>query len=143
MTGELHRRGKVRNVTREDHSRRIALARRAATTANDCSDMARAASYFRAHFDQIFAHATGETPGSFLRRRRLDRATLALCFTRRTILEIALDAGFGSHEAFTRAFRRRHKITPSAFRSHGAGSCRLAARLGLAIAGHFRKPTTH
>ncbi len=142
MTGELQRRGNMRKGTREDHARRIALARRAAATADSCSVMARAASYFRGHFDEIFTDASGETPGSFLRRRRLDRATLELCFTRRTILEIALSAGFSSHEAFTRAFHRRYQIAPSAFRAPGAEPCRFAVRLGLAIAGHFQKPPT-
>lgn len=39
-----------------------------------------------------------------------------------SVLDIALASGFESHEGFTRAFRRRFGMTPSAYRSRGSQS---------------------
>jgi AraC family transcriptional regulator len=58
----------------------------------------------------------GETPKHFTLRLRLDRAAAALISSNASILEIALDCGFESHEAFCRAFRRRFRVSPSAYR---------------------------
>jgi AraC family transcriptional regulator len=58
----------------------------------------------------------GETPKQFTLRLRVDRAAAALISSRASILEIALEYGFESHEAFCRAFRRRFRMSPSAYR---------------------------
>jgi AraC family transcriptional regulator len=60
--------------------------------------------------------ATGETPRRHVERLRLERAAAQLQLRRSTILEIALDHGFASHEAFSRAFKRHFGMTPSAWR---------------------------
>ena len=52
----------------------------------------------------------------YLRYRRLAFALKALRDTDRGILDIALEHGFSSHEAFTRAFREAYGLTPSAYR---------------------------
>lgn len=67
--------------------------------------------------DRLFARLFGESPRACLRRLRLERAALQLRSSRRRILAIALDAGFDSHESFTRSFSRRFGHTPSAYRS--------------------------
>jgi AraC family transcriptional regulator len=46
----------------------------------------------------------------------VDRAAAALISSKASILEIALECGFESHEAFCRAFRRRFRMSPSAYR---------------------------
>ncbi len=71
------------------------------------------------HFHRIFAEQTGESLGSYLRRRRLTVAAEELRATRRNILDIALDFQFESHEAFTRAFKAAFGITPRDFRRTG------------------------
>jgi AraC family transcriptional regulator len=43
-----------------------------------------------------------------------------LCRTRAGVTAIAFDAGYDTHEAFTRAFSRRYGVSPSAFRERRA-----------------------
>jgi AraC family transcriptional regulator len=97
----------------------------------------------RFHFDRVISQVAGEPPRAFRRRILLERAAYRLLATRRTILDIAVEAGYGSHEAFTRAFaaaygappaawRRRPKAirieAPSGVHFHPPGSIRLPAR---------------
>jgi AraC family transcriptional regulator len=55
----------------------------------------------------------------YLRERRLTEAARALADGARDILSVALDVGYGSHEAFTRAFREQFGMTPEAARAQG------------------------
>jgi len=68
------------------------------------------------HLQRIFRAAIGESPAQYSRRVRLQRAAAFLLVTNKTVLEVALDAGFESHDGFTRAFRKRFDITPKKFR---------------------------
>lgn len=70
----------------------------------------------RFHADRLIAAAAGEPPGALRRRIMLERAAYRLLSTNDEVLEVALDAGYSSHEAFTRAFKRAYGITPSAWR---------------------------
>jgi AraC family transcriptional regulator len=54
----------------------------------------------------------------YIRRLRIERAAYRLKVSEETILHIALDAGFKTHESFTRAFQRQFRITPSEFRDN-------------------------
>lgn len=69
--------------------------------------------------------ATGETPRRYVERLRLERAASQLMLRQATILEIALDNGFASHEVFSRAFTRHFGITPRTWRER-----RVAGGLG-------------
>ena len=60
----------------------------------------------RFHFDRVVAAAAGETPARFRRRVLLERSAYRLVTSDRGVLEIAVEAGYSSNEAFTRAFRR-------------------------------------
>ena len=71
----------------------------------------------RSHFDRVIRAVAGEAPGAFRRRVLLERSAYQLATADRTILEIALDAGYSSHEAFVRAFRRAYGVNPSDWRS--------------------------
>jgi AraC family transcriptional regulator len=79
--------------------------------------LARRVGMSRWHFQRTFAAMVGEPAGSYIRRRRLTEAGHRLRASRRTILEVALDFQFESHEAFTRAFKAEMAVTPSAWRS--------------------------
>src|SRR5262245_13954487 len=76
-------------------------------------ELARVANLSAFHFHRVFRAITGETIGGLVRRLRLERAGKAL---RRgaPLIEVALDAGYGSPEAFGRAFREAFGLTPTA-----------------------------
>src|SRR3954454_20829700 len=70
----------------------------------------------RSHFDRVVGAAAGETPGRFRRRVRLERAAFRLLTSETGVLDIAVEAGYSSHEAFTRAFARAYGAAPSVWR---------------------------
>ena len=69
------------------------------------------------HFHRLFSAWMGETLGDYLRRRRVEVAAMRLVAQPRvTVLQTALSVGFGSAEAFTRAFKARpqnHRSLPA------------------------------
>lgn len=71
----------------------------------------------RFHLVRAFAAATGFSVMRYVRARRLSEAARALSAGAPDILHVALDAEYGSHEAFTRAFREHFGITPEAVRA--------------------------
>ncbi|MGI9093564.1 MAG: helix-turn-helix domain-containing protein [Mycobacteriales bacterium] len=99
------------------------------------ADLAARAHLSRFHFDRVVAAAAGETPRAFRRRILLERAAYRLMTTGDSVLTIAVGAGYGSHEAFTRAFARAFRESPSVWR-HARGSYYLAAHSGV----HFHPP---
>ena len=75
-------------------------------------------SYFSEyHFHRIFRAVVGEPLKEHIRRLRLERAASDLKHTKNSITNIALDAGYQTHEAFTRAFKAVFGCSPSDFRS--------------------------
>ena len=70
----------------------------------------------RSHLAHAFGTATGVSVMQYVRARRLSAAARALAAGAPDILAIALEAGYGSHEAFTRAFRDRFQQTPESVR---------------------------
>jgi AraC-like DNA-binding protein len=79
-------------------------------------DLARRLYLSRFHLDRIVASVAGESPSRFRRRVLLERAAYRLTTTDRTILDVAVEAGYGSHEAFTRAFTRAYGVGPREWR---------------------------
>ena len=63
------------------------------------------------------APSVGETPAGYVRRLRLERAALSLKYSRRPVTDIAFEAGYETHESFTRAFRARFGEAPCRFRA--------------------------
>lgn len=83
----------------------------------ELAQLADVANFSRFHFHRIFAAWMGETVGDYARRRRLEVAAFRMsCGTGGTVLDIALGTGFGSGEAFARAFKLKFGCTPSAWR---------------------------
>ncbi|UQA60453.1 AraC family transcriptional regulator [Polyangium aurulentum] len=82
-------------------------------------DVASACEASRFHLTRAFGVTTGRTLMRYLRARRITQAALALAGGAPDILAVALDAGYGSHEAFTRAFREQFGLTPEALRARG------------------------
>lgn len=79
-------------------------------------EVAREAGLSRWHFQRIFASTVGETVGDYISTRRLSNAAFALLSSDQRVIAVALDYGYQSHAAFTRAFARVFGMTPSAFR---------------------------
>ncbi|WP_339503601.1 AraC family transcriptional regulator [Pseudomonas silesiensis] len=67
---------------------------------------------------RLFALSTGWPVMRYIRARRLSQAALTLRRGAPDILKVALDAGYGSHEAFTRAFCDLFGFTPKQVREH-------------------------
>ncbi len=77
-----------------------------------------AKSYFSEyHFHRVFRAVVGEPLKEHIRRLRLERAASDLKHTSNSIINIAFDAGYQTHEAFTRAFGSLFGCSPSDFRS--------------------------
>src|SRR4051812_2263319 len=73
----------------------------------------------RFQMSRAFCAVTGHSVTGYVRARRLSEAAKLLAKGAADILAVALDAGYGSHEAFTRAFREQFGITPEAVRAQG------------------------
>src|SRR6478752_2531155 len=99
--------------------------------------------FSRYHFDRMISSVAGEAPRAFRRRILLERAAYRMITTTAPLIDIAVEAGYGSHEAFTRAFTRAYGAPPAAWRRrpghiqieapsdvhfHPPGSLRLPAR---------------
>ena len=69
-----------------------------------------------AYFAELFSAETGETPGQYRTRLRIERARLLLAETDMPITMIAADLGYSSSQHFATAFRRDTGTTPSRYR---------------------------
>ena len=79
--------------------------------------LAKVAHFSPYHFHRVFSGIVGETLAEHIRRLRLERAAMRLKHTDRSVLAIALEAGYETHESFTRAFSTLYGCSPSVFRS--------------------------
>jgi AraC family transcriptional regulator len=82
-------------------------------------DIAHCAGVSRFHLLRAFGNATGVSIMRYVRDLRLARAARRLAQGNEDILSVAIDAGYASHEAFTRAFRDRFDATPECVRKQG------------------------
>lgn len=109
-----------------DYDRRIARAMEwlAANPDREPSldALAEAAAFSPCHFHRIYRALTGETPAATLTRMRLQRAAADLLRTAKPMERVALQAGYGSVAAFTRAFRAAHGVPPATYRRQGGVS---------------------
>ncbi|MBA3781155.1 MAG: AraC family transcriptional regulator [Nocardioides sp.] len=113
----------------------------AATASGD--EWAARLGFSRFHFDRMIRSVAGEPPAAFRRRILLERAAYRMITTSAPLIDIAVEAGYGSHEAFTRAFTKVYAVPPATWRKrpghiqieapsdvhfHPPGSLRLPAR---------------
>lgn len=99
-------------------------------------DLAARAYLSRFHFGRLVSSALGEPPSAFRRRLLLERAAYRLAGSTDPVIDVALDAGYGSPEAFTRAFSRAYGTTPSGYRTRQRACHDLAGSSGV----HFHPP---
>jgi len=87
----------------------------------DLAALADVAHFSPFHFHRLFSAWMGERLGDYLRRRRIEVAAVRLSSQPRVpILDVALGVGFGSGEAFSRAFKERFGAAPSVWRREQA-----------------------
>ncbi len=82
-------------------------------------DVAEASGVSRFHMSRAFGAVLNCSVMQYVRARRLSDAARRLAGGAPDILTVALDAGYGSHEAFTRAFRDQFGLTPEQVRANG------------------------
>jgi len=82
-------------------------------------DVAKACHVSPYHMTRAFAATTGLSLMRYVRGRRLTEAARRLADGAKDIFAVAMDAGYGSHEAFTRAFRDHFGLTPEQLRAQG------------------------
>src|ERR1051326_3638506 len=83
-------------------------------------DVAEVAGLSRFHLVRAFGQVTGRSVMRYVRARRLSEAARGLAGGAPDILSVALEAGYGSHEAFTRAFRDQFGLAPAELPDRGA-----------------------
>jgi AraC family transcriptional regulator len=79
--------------------------------------LARATGVHPISLARAFHKAYGESPGAYQRRLRIEFACRELSSSRKTLAEIAIEAGFYDQSHFTRTFRRLVGITPARYRA--------------------------
>lgn len=94
-------------------------------------DVADAAGVSRYHLSRAFPATVGQSLTRYMRGRRLSEAARALSDGAEDILTLALDTGYGSHEAFTRAFGDHFGRTPEAVRAQGLAGLHLQEPLRM------------
>jgi AraC family transcriptional regulator len=100
--------------------RTVAHIARTLDQALDLAALARAAALSPFHFHRVFRGMVGETPLEMHRRLRLERAARQIVESDVAITTIAFDAGYETHEAFTRAFHLAYGASPSSYRQSAA-----------------------
>ncbi|SDP20383.1 AraC family transcriptional regulator [Actinopolyspora xinjiangensis] len=86
----------------------------------DVEELARIARTSPYHFRRMFSTLAGIPLSEYVRRRRLTLAAAEVLAERRSLLDIAVTYGYGSGEAFARAFRAVHGVGPAEARRSGA-----------------------
>ncbi|MBW1598969.1 AraC family transcriptional regulator [Streptomyces sp. JJ38] len=107
----------------------------------DAAEAARIALTSEYHFRRLFSALAGMPLSEYVRRRRLTVAGAEVLAGERTLLEIAVRYGYGSGEAFARAFRAVHGVGPGEARRTGAALAaqpRMSFRLVVEGSGSMR-----
>jgi AraC-like DNA-binding protein len=82
-------------------------------------DLASATATSRSGLNRKMKHLFGMSPAEFIRESRISRAATLLRTTDRSISDIAWECGFSDLNYFSKCFKAKHKITPSAYRKQG------------------------
>lgn len=125
----------MRQGTREVYEQRLGLAVRHIADHLDeppsLVELAGLAGFSSFHFHRLFAGLVGETPVEMGRRLLLERACWQLQNTDLPVTEIAVEAGFETHEGFIRALRSAKGMTPTAYRQNEDKDWRLPTSTGV------------
>lgn len=106
------------------------------------ADVAKQAGFSLPYFSRLFRVLTGETFGSYVRRRRMTIAAERLLAEGPALrlVDLSFECGYDSQEAFTRAFKRALGVTPGAWRARPpAVRARLRQRLDARTLDHLQE----
>ena len=92
------------------------------------------------HLHRAFRAMVRETPKQYTLRLRLQQAATRLVSSDDSVLDVALGAGFNSHEVFTRAFRRYFGVTPKAYRAQALAGASADIRRRRVVLVHTSGP---
>jgi AraC family transcriptional regulator len=106
----------------------------------DLEDLSRVACFSPYHFHRVFRSLVGEPVQEHVRRLRLERAATRLKRQDVPVTEVAFEAGYESHEAFTRAFTAMFKMPPSQFRAAHQGNPDSPSGVHFADVTSYRPP---
>lgn len=73
------------------------------------------------YYQRLFTRLVKTPVREYIKLRRLAKCSIMLREKTNRIIDIAMEYGFGSHIAFTRAFKKTYGITPSQYREDGIG----------------------
>lgn len=82
----------------------------------DIDEISKIACSSRYHFQRVFYALTGFTVTEYIRNRRISLAAEEFATTDNKVIDVALKYGYESPEAFTKAFKRLHGISPSSLK---------------------------
>ena len=109
------------STTRETYATRILAVQRFIQQNLDdklvLDRLAGIAGYSPYHIHRIFRGQVGESTDDYVRRLRMEQAAHSLRFRQKSVLDVALESGYSSHEAFTRAFQRTFGVSPSDYQT--------------------------
>lgn len=88
-------------------------------------DIADISGYSVHYIKYMFKDHIGMSPGRFIKDVYLEHAARELMNTQDKIMVIALNAGYGSQQTFSRAFRHKYQVTPTTFRALPADDAAL------------------
>lgn len=88
----------------------------------DVIDIANKVGYSYYHFSRLFSAVLGESISSYINKRRLAISSKRLIYSDDRILEIALDSGYASAEAYSRAFKLVYNVSPITYRNNKVDS---------------------
>ena len=124
----------MKEDTRQDYAERIIRVlvhiQQNLDDALPLEDLAAIAHFSPFHFHRVFTGMVGESVKQYVRRLRLERAAMRLKHGERPVTSIAFEAGYETHEAFTRAFRSAFGRSPSEFRAAGGAPERIDSPAG-------------
>lgn len=92
------------------------------------SEVSKATGYSYYHMTRLFSSVLGESVGRYINRRRLYNASEKLIYTNERIINIALECGFETPEAFSRAFKLMFNCSPTNYRKAGLNQVTSAKR---------------
>ena len=79
-------------------------------------DISKVMNYSKYYLHRLFSNIVGVTIHDYINRRRLTESAEFLVFTDKPIIEIALNSGYESQQAFSNAFKEMYKISPKKFK---------------------------